>query len=468
MFGVLDTLKTLTSEERPLDPTYERAMKSIHRQPKSCRELAIRVISWLLKARRTLSVHELQVAVSVELGEHELGESDLPDAITLLDVCAGLVTIDSCSNDIRFSHFTVQEYLIRNFKCPPDVDRQVAMACITYLAFDFMAEGACNSHEALKNRISSHVFLQYSASNARFHLSQYDEDLSTDVVLKFARNPAVSSSYIQIVYFNLDERIISGSETPLHIAVSLGHCAAVRSLLAESTDLSAVNRMGEATPLAVAAMEGHKELVKLLLDNGADLSVGRRLAESPLTLAAKRGHEPVVRLLMDYGADISAKDYKGDTPLLCAVLFGHEPIVKLLLDNGADPSAVDSKGNTALMLATSTGSEALVMMLLRRGADPLVQNKLGYTVLESATLRGQEAMLLILLNHGANLSFVDKNGNTTLHIAAIYEQVLAAKLLLQGGADPSIPNNNGETPLSIAVASGHDEISQLLISAMRS
>lgn len=69
-------------------------MEIIRSQTEHCAELALNVLSWLSKGQRTLTVDEIQIAVSVELDLYELDDLDLPDQETLLDVCASMVIID--------------------------------------------------------------------------------------------------------------------------------------------------------------------------------------------------------------------------------------------------------------------------------------------------------------------------------------------------------------------------------------
>lgn len=82
-------------------------MEKIYSQPKICADLASKILMWLVKAQRPLTVDELKVAVSVEPDRYELDDLDLPSRKTLLDVCASLVTIDEGSNTVRLTHYTV-------------------------------------------------------------------------------------------------------------------------------------------------------------------------------------------------------------------------------------------------------------------------------------------------------------------------------------------------------------------------
>lgn len=95
--AALSRLAGSSNKEQPLDCIYDRAMENVNRWGQSCRELALKIFSWLVKAQRTLTVDEIQFAVSVEQDRYELDKNDLPDRTTLLDVCGGLVIIDENS-----------------------------------------------------------------------------------------------------------------------------------------------------------------------------------------------------------------------------------------------------------------------------------------------------------------------------------------------------------------------------------
>lgn len=145
-------LKSSSTEKRPLDLTYDRVMRSIDEKPESCKELAIKILSWLVHAQRTLTVKEVQTVVSIELYRYEIDEQDLPDRATLLETCAGLVTIDDhgTGDTIRLAHYTVQEYLHEKFIIHSDAAFAIAMTCVTFLSFDEFSLGACESEGSLR------------------------------------------------------------------------------------------------------------------------------------------------------------------------------------------------------------------------------------------------------------------------------------------------------------------------------
>lgn len=72
-------------------------------------------VSWITHARRPLLVGELRHGLAVEYrddgeGLQEFDEDNLLSPGSLVDVCTGLVIIDSTSQIIRLVHYTTQEY----------------------------------------------------------------------------------------------------------------------------------------------------------------------------------------------------------------------------------------------------------------------------------------------------------------------------------------------------------------------
>jgi hypothetical protein len=89
---------------------YDQAMERINGQKLGFQDLAKEVLAWITYAKRPLTTLELQHALSVEVGESELNEDNLPQIEDIVSVCAGLVTVDEESCIIRLVHYTAQEY----------------------------------------------------------------------------------------------------------------------------------------------------------------------------------------------------------------------------------------------------------------------------------------------------------------------------------------------------------------------
>jgi hypothetical protein len=109
-------------------------MNIINSQPPNCIELAIRILSWLVKSRKVLTVHALQLALAVDPDRTGFDELDLHDLTTMLDVCASLITYDENTTTIRLAHYTIQEYLLNHPKIHRHADLKVAMSCLKFLS----------------------------------------------------------------------------------------------------------------------------------------------------------------------------------------------------------------------------------------------------------------------------------------------------------------------------------------------
>lgn len=194
---VLEKLKSSPTGDKPLDPTYDRIMENINRQPETS-ELAIKVLSWIVKAQRPLTVEEIQWAVSIEPNEYELNELDLPDRATILESCGSLVVIDEVSNITRLAHYTVQEYLLRKSIIPEDADQNIAIVCTTLLSFDTISQGPCISNESPETRREKYPFLDYAAIFLSFRLKNCHETFSIESFLRFIARTQSIYSYMLI------------------------------------------------------------------------------------------------------------------------------------------------------------------------------------------------------------------------------------------------------------------------------
>lgn len=61
------------------------------------------------------------------------------------------------------------------------------------------------------------------------------------------------------------------TETPLHVAASLGSASCMKLLLDAGADVRAAFGPGRATALHLAAVDGHAECASLLLEHGAHI-----------------------------------------------------------------------------------------------------------------------------------------------------------------------------------------------------
>ncbi|KAK7426024.1 hypothetical protein QQZ08_007472 [Neonectria magnoliae] len=106
--GIINAVKgMLPTGCEAYDHADHDAMTRIHGQVQDQQQLATQVLSWITRAKRQLTMSELQHALAVEPDdEPELDQDCLPDIEDMISVCAGSVTVDEESNIIRLVHYT--------------------------------------------------------------------------------------------------------------------------------------------------------------------------------------------------------------------------------------------------------------------------------------------------------------------------------------------------------------------------
>ena len=148
-------------------------MERIISQDADSTKLAIRVLSWITRAKRALSPLELQHALGVEVGKLEFNKKNLPEIQDMVSDCAGLVIVDEESDIIRLVHYTTQEYFKRTQeRWFLDAKANLAQVCITYLSFDTFTYGFCPSDEEFETRLQSNPLYDYAARNWGHHIRE--------------------------------------------------------------------------------------------------------------------------------------------------------------------------------------------------------------------------------------------------------------------------------------------------------
>jgi ankyrin repeat protein len=464
-----------------LDKTYEQTMERINDQGSHVRDLAHRILGWIVHAKRPLSTAELRHALAVKLRTAKLDEDYLLSVQHIKSVCAGLVTADEESGIIRLVHYTTQEYFAqKRATWFPDTHADITKVCVTYLTFDVFGTGFCSSSKELDERLETHALYDYAAKYWGYHAS--NSRIENDIILEFLRSRAKSSAASQAMmastspfyhFESLPTQMIG-----VHIAAYLGLDWATKGLLAGEIDIDNANLdLGDGhgqTPLSWAARNGHEAVVKLLLDTRrVDVDSKDNQGRTPLSWAAKNGHEAVVKLLFDMGrADVDSKDNQGRTPLSWAAKNGHEAVVKLLLDMGrADVNLKDNYRHTPLSWAAENGHEAVVRVLLDTGRVNIDSKDYynGLTPLSWAAKKGHEAVVKLLLDtRRVDVNSKDNQGRTPLSWAVENRHEAVVKLLLDTRrADVDSKDDHGRTPLLWAASNRHEAVVKLLLDTGR-
>ena len=328
----------------------------------------------------------------------------------VISVCAGLVTVDKESSIIRLVHYTTQEYFERvRFEWNPGAQKEIAVACLTYLSFDTFRSGSSASDEAFEQRLAENAFFDYSARYWSEHIRPVENTtlcLALAVLCDEALVDCIIQSLSTTKYkFKGYSRTFPNRTSGLHLTARHGLLYLTEGLLMGKhgdSDIRADSKdsYGQ-TPLSWAAGNGHEAIVRLLLDTGkVDADSKDSYGLTPLCWAAENGHKAIVKLLLDTGkVDADSKDSCGRTPLWWAAENSHEAIVKLPLDTGkVDANSKDSYDRrTPLSWAAEKGHEATVKLLLDTGkVDADSKDNNGWTPLSLAVRNRHKAIVKLL------------------------------------------------------------------------
>lgn len=116
----------------------------------------------------------------------------------------------------------------------------------------------------------------------------------------------------------------------------------------------------EETPLHFAASAGQTEVAAFLLANGSNVNAIDSNGSTPLHRVAEWCRLEMAVLLLAYGASVTAADCRRCTPLHVAAEWGHKEVVEVLLANGADADAFDNDNWTPLRCAAEKNNVDVV------------------------------------------------------------------------------------------------------------
>jgi ankyrin repeat protein len=171
------------------------------------------------------------------------------------------------------------------------------------------------------------------------------------------------------------------------------------------------------TPLFLALYVGHIQTARILVRYGADVNAVNGNGYSPLMESAAVRDSAFCKLLIDRGANVRFNNV-GFTALLRACQVDCEGSVKLLLRAGADPNVAESfYGDTPLKQAVVHGNQKIVHLLVASGADVNLAGRYGFTPLMAAVVHDRGQICKYLLTHGAATSSINTNGESALSLA---------------------------------------------------
>ena len=500
---VQSTLDKLSKGSEALDRAYNEALQRINGQLPGKRLLAKRTLSWISYAQRLLTTQELCHALAIKPGDKTLNTDNVYEVEDIISVCAGLVTVDEESGITRLVHYTAQEYFERvRLEWNPGAQKEIAVACLTYLSFDMFRSGSCGrgkafeiepadfrSHfellrardKAFEQRLIENPFFDYAARSWSEHVRPV-QSITLQLALAFLGDEALVDSaaqgaliqeYRSAGYSRKFPNRISG----LHLTAGYGLSYLTERLLDQEQSGSDIDGdlrdSSGRTALLLAAGNGYDAAVKVLL--GSDKvkdgeSKDDIYGRTALSWAAGSGHEAVVKLLLgsEKVRDRDLRDSSDRTALSWAAENGHEAVVKLLLgsDEVRDRDSKDNLGRTALSWAVENGHEAVAKLLVEHDdVDADLADNVSRTPLSWAAEEGHEVMVRLLVDSGkVDVDSRDQGGWTPLSYAAEKGHEVVVRLLVDSGkVDVDSKNNYGGTPLSHAAKQGHEVVVRLLV-----
>jgi hypothetical protein len=278
----------------------------------------------------------------------------MSNIVYLIGSCCHLVTLDEQLGVVRFTHYSVQEFLQGRSEFS-GAQELVASTCLATIGlwrqFGLDVWGHKEEEKGL---------YCYAAENWHWHIQQLSA-VSIRRVLPLTRKIFSDDRHFRVwnnrlrgIYFAEE---VPSSNAPAYLAVCsyFGCTTAVEFfLLGETTGLDV-----KQYALCTAAAAGNQALVEMLLENQADTDAQGCSGDNALQLASNRGDEAIVRLLLNNRTDVDAQAGEYGNALQAAAEahnerksmmgffstygdlpqglldYGHEAVARLLLENGA-------------------------------------------------------------------------------------------------------------------------------------
>ena len=508
--------KTLKNFPDNLESIYQQAMQRIHTQENNLMTLGCKILGLVTCARRTLSLKELQHALSVEAsGNDEVtSEGDIHLGIEprkrILDCTCGLVTIDNEGHEVRLVHRSLEDFLKleeNRAKWFPRADSEIAQACITYLTLVVPSKPKPDAY--FNSKKVEFPFLQYVSQYWGDHVRDASSEPDVQAAaLQIINSPQHLAACMQAAWvtdtgghdsWDIRERV-----DRLHVCAWYGLSFAISALEPEPRHVDVTESKYGQTPLMYACRKGHVDTTSKLLDLGASLGRVSTRGRTPMFEAIAGNHDKIVKLLVDRrpsSLDINAthnKEYNRTALILTANLGRYQMAEVLLQHPDIDVNVQDSFGMTAIAAASRAGCTRIVELLLirpetkvdivdfdagrsalrcaaernfadvvelllRNGAQPNLVDRQGGTAMLRAVYRGCQEALMAMIDFGVDLHCVDEDSQSLLHSASRNGHFEIARLLVENGISPQVRDKDDLTPLHDASRCGETKVIHTLL-----
>lgn len=465
-----------------LNQAYHQAMERISDQKEGFRTLAMKALSWITFAKEPLTPLQLRHALAVEPGDAEFDKANLYRLRRIITVCAGLVTYDSATDDIRLVHYTAQEYLQTTLQqWYPSLHDDMTVSLITYLSFNKTHNALSRLYGSYFERSKPDLYPQslFLYKHACLNWGYYaQKSIKVDqAIMDFLTSGNCMAAANPLLYhplgplerrhegYDVDYPVVDLSRvTGLHLSAYFGLLKSAR-VLCKDNDINTRDSFSS-TPLLYAVYGKERDATEFLLQMGADARAEDYHGQTALHIAAWLDLDAIATLLLDGDADIDAENDHGETPVHRSVLESSDAVLQVLVDRGANIGPSGSRW-APLQHSVEFGSYHQLRILVDAGVDvnaklegtrfhkkPLHLAALGFFYGEDRI--GRLERISLLLENGANPNAVDDQGWTALHYIAIWTSrssmrsipcITVLNCLLEWGADINIKDSMGWTPL---------------------
>lgn len=465
---VRQALKGLPTGPDAYNSLYFDTVGRIREKP--TKNLAMRVLAWIVWVRRPLTIREVQHALTIYDGIPYLTKETITDVELIVSACEGLIKLDRTGSILQLAHYTVQEYLLKHsqvlFSEPdPDPECYILKICLKLLVSPAFKTGFCPTKKEFEERLDSFPLYDYAARTWGAHAlcTSAMDDLVLELLQDGPKLEAMAQCLMAYRRYGQDvPRLMAG----LHVAALFGLETGVNALLGAGCDPNVSNSYGR-SPLSFAAEHGHEAIVQTLLHHGAELDSRDKNGKTPFSYACHGGFQTTAEILMGHGAgaNMQLRDDFGRSPISYAAQHGHKAIVELLIQRGdTQVDAPNINGITPLGWAAISGNLIMARLLVENKVSVDPRDSTGMTPAMRAAKSGHADVVRYLVENGADTNAADKEGRTSLsHAAELGHQAMVEAFLSRSETDPDLVDSDGWTSLFWAVDGGWAGIVALLL-----
>jgi ankyrin repeat protein len=384
---------------------YAKNMRRIEQQSTRDKNLAFKMLMWLTYAGRLMTISELRCALAIEVGDNALDEHNVCSEDLLLQVCAGLVTVNAETGVVRLAHQTVKEYFERlNDPGSQSAHCELAITSLTYLCFDrFQATeepetphgdiGAPYPSEELASNSDSPSSLQHRKTpfdmtpswlvhhwNGGMSALRLEEDRESGEVIgvMIGRSGIDAEDHGELGlldyaanFWHIHAKHCETGVETIAMQLLTNHRLAANAFihatsLHEPWPFLSIHRSGlsKATGLHLVAAVGLAGICSKMLTWLDDCNGSPNQATLQKRIELERSVSDMSVLWYVDEVNPDARDDAGRTPLMWAAHGGHDAVVRLLISRcDVEMLRTCARGETALHYACRRGHKTLVEVL---------------------------------------------------------------------------------------------------------